>query len=164
MSKYSQQFKLRVVHEYLTGPKGLADIAKKYGIASKENVRKWVQQYRTYGPNGLVPKQSITDYDGSFKLKVLKWLKQHRATLNETALKFDISEPSTIWQWQRLFDTGGIDALCRRRGRPTGMNNKKKTTKKRITKTDADFKKLQEENELLKIENEYLKKLRALIQ
>lgn len=164
MSKYSQKFKLRVVLDYLGGAKGLTEIARKYGVASKENVYKWAQQYSTFGPDGLVSRRSNAEYDGSFKVKVLKWLKQHGATLNETALHFDISEPSTIWRWQRTFDTSGIEVLYRRRGRATGMTDKKKDTKKRSTKADTDLKKLQEENELLKIENEYLKKLRALIQ
>ena len=48
-------------------------------------------------------RSSKSDYDGNFKLEVLKWMRSNRASLTETALHFNISTPSTIWSWERKF-------------------------------------------------------------
>lgn len=143
---------------------GMRSIAQKYQIPAKGVISKWVLQYKKYGAEGLVVQSGRRIYGGSFKVSVLNWLKQHRASLTETALNFGISEPSTVWLWQRKFESGGIDALFGREGRTSTMTPKKKSTKKKITSSQSELAKLREENELLKIENEYLKKLRALVQ
>jgi transposase len=108
-------------------------------------------------------RNSKYDYDGNFKLEVLKWMKTNRASLSETALHFDISTPSTVWFWQRKYEEKGVDALFKRRGRAKQMTNSPDQIQKK-EEEPSELEKLQRENRLLKIENEYLKKLSALMQ
>jgi transposase len=87
----------------------------------------------------------------------------NRASLSETALHFNISAVSTIWTWERTVEEKGVAALFNRRGRPkvmTAMNDQNKGK----NEDPSELVKLQHENQMLRIENEYLKKLRALIQ
>lgn len=161
MSKYSKNFKLHVVQDYLTSSLGYKLIAQKYHIKSDTTVMKWVKQYETLGLNGLSVKRPQKVYDGTFKLDVLNWLKLNKASLYETALHFYLSEPSTIWLWQRKMESEGPEALFKTRGRPTIMTAKKQSKK---DPKKSELERLKEENELLKIENDYLKKLRALVQ
>ena len=161
MSKFSKEFKFRVVQEYLNSSVGIGQLARKYGIKSDASILKWVNQYQVFGEEGLEVRRPTFIYDGSFKVNVLKCLKTNNASLSETALHFNISEPSTIWAWKRKLEADGIDALYSVRGRPKIMSADKQGKNK---KKQTELERLREENELLQIENDYLKKLRALVQ
>ncbi|WP_164509589.1 helix-turn-helix domain-containing protein, partial [Loigolactobacillus jiayinensis] len=49
MTKYTKQFKLQVVQDYLTSSLGIVLIARKYQIKSDMTVNKWVRQYQRFG-------------------------------------------------------------------------------------------------------------------
>ncbi|WP_336297438.1 helix-turn-helix domain-containing protein [Streptococcus thermophilus] len=83
-----------------------------------------------YLTNGeITPAQLRSEYSSEFKIEVLNWKQQHQASLSETALHFNLSSPSTIWQWQRKFDLKGLSGLNRVRGDPKAMAKHKKVTK-----------------------------------
>ncbi|MCQ2009462.1 helix-turn-helix domain-containing protein [Sporolactobacillus sp. STSJ-5] len=98
-------------------------------------------------------------------------MKENHSSLEQTALHFKMSSPSTIYQWERRFEAMGVDGLKTKRGRPPMGKHEhiKRTAKKNDTLNRADqpeqnrIKDLELENELLRIENEYLKKLDALV-
>ena len=46
MSKYTFEFKMKVVLEYLNGGIGYIPLAKKYGIKSHNNIEIWVAKYK----------------------------------------------------------------------------------------------------------------------
>ncbi|WP_046039653.1 helix-turn-helix domain-containing protein, partial [Lactiplantibacillus plantarum] len=113
------------------------------------------------------PKPMNLEYSSEFKIEVLNWKQQHKASLPETALHFNLSSPSTIWQWQRKFDLEGLSRLNRVRGNPKTMSKHKKVTKPTTAQIQArhdkdELKQLKQENKMLRIENEFLKKLDAL--
>ncbi|MDK2839651.1 MAG: transposase [Thermosipho sp. (in: thermotogales)] len=67
-TKYSSDFKLQVVKEYLTSDLSLADIASKFDIPSVNTVHRWVKLYTDSGYNDDVfnskkgrPKSIISD-------------------------------------------------------------------------------------------------------
>lgn len=63
MSKYSFEFKLEVVKDYLSGETGgYESIAKKYDITNFSQVRDWVKNYENYGEEGLKIKSTKTFY------------------------------------------------------------------------------------------------------
>lgn len=160
LTKYSKTLKIKVVQDYLTSSLGYELIARKYGIKSNSLVVSWVQRYRAFGPKRLDVLSPKKTFDGSFKMNVLKWMKTNKASYPKTALHFNISNVGTIWQWQHIWETEGADALYRFKGRQTIMSADKQSKKRQQT----ELERLREENELLQIENEYLKKLRALVQ
>ena len=53
MSKYSFEFKKKVVQAYLNGEGGRPYIANKYGIPASSNVMQWVNNYKQFGDDGL---------------------------------------------------------------------------------------------------------------
>ena len=73
MSKFSKEFKFRVVQEYLNSSVGIGQLARKYGIKSDASILKWVNQYQVFGDEGLEVRRPTFIYDGSFKVNVLKW-------------------------------------------------------------------------------------------
>ncbi len=79
----------------------------------------------------------------------------------DTAAIFNISSPGMIRNWRNAFETGGIDALQpKKKGRPS----MKRESKKSPQPVERSLEALQEENERLRMENAYLKKLNALVQ
>ncbi|RSL29026.1 transposase [Salibacterium salarium] len=94
MEKYSDDFKLSVVKEYLEGPLGYALLAKKHEILDAIQVRKWVNAYRAFGEEGLKRKRSKSVYPVQFKLDVLNFVKQTGASYQDTAIEFKLNNPS----------------------------------------------------------------------
>lgn len=161
MAKYSDEFKLMIVREYLEGPLGYKLLAKKFGFAGHSQIRKWVNSYKAFGEEGLHRKRSKTDYSVQFKLNVLNFMKQTGASYQETAIEFRLNHPSLITHWNRTFLKEGIEGLKKKpKGRsPMSGNRKKKQTRPEEV-TDRE-EQLERENELLRLEIAYLKKLKA---
>ncbi|CRK85185.1 transposase [Neobacillus massiliamazoniensis] len=163
MVKFSNECREKVVLEYLNGGGGTHDLAKKYGIGSHTTILNWVNQYKKYGDKAFDVRSPKDVYDGKFKLEVLEWMGKNRASLRETSLHFDITTPSTILSWKRKFEENGVEALFKQRGRPIEMKSNHEYQQGK-NEESSELEKLQRENRLLRIENEYLKKLKALIQ
>jgi transposase len=161
MSKYSEKFKLKVVKEYLDGTLGYNLLAKKHGIPAESQVRRWVRAYKEYGERGLRRKHSKQVYPIKIKLDVLNFMKQTGASYQDTAIIFKMNDPSLIANWYRTFLEEGIEGLLEKvKGRPSMSKNhkaKKREQEKELTREQQ----LERENELLRLENSYLKKLKA---
>jgi transposase len=155
--KYTEEFKLTVVKDYLVGSGGYKAIAKKYNISAFSIVRNWVRIYRSQGAEGLKNKLRNAEYSVEFKLEVIYYYLNGEVSYTDTATHFGINNPSTICLWLKNFNKYGIEGLLKPRGRPS--MTKEKTAKKQTTNRE---KQLEEENELLKIQVAYLKKLQAL--
>ena len=164
MAKYSDEFKVGIVLEYLDGRLGFTGLSKKYDVKSKTQIRYWVNAYKKYGVEGLMRKKTNEVYSVQFKLDVLSFMKRTGASYTETALQFELTNPSMIASWKKKFLEGGEEALDQPKGRPA-MSDKVKNVKSSTNPTPEDVmtreQKLERENELLRLEVAYLKKLKA---
>ena len=167
MAKYDFNFKLKIVRENELGY-GRYYLSEKYNV-KEGTIRNWIEQYKSFGEDGLKKSMSKTKYSGEFKLSVLQYRKIHRLSYRETADHFKIRNGSIIANWQRIYDEKGIDGLFSKIGRPKKSGESKvenKETKEFKATTESEKEellRLREENMYLKAENLYLKKLRALI-
>ena len=158
MSKYSYEFKLKVINDMLDNHVGTDRAAKKYGI-SRENLRRWFKRYELYGIEGLLMKKG--SYDGKFKQNVVEYMHNNHLSCSETALRFGIPQDATVGRWERIYYEEGPQALYEdRRGKIKNMSSKPR--KKKLSKEVEED--LIAENQRLRMENEYLKKLNALVQ
>ncbi len=163
MSKYTKQFKLAVVKRYLNNSTSLNAIGQHYCI-NGSIVGSWVKRYEQYGADGLGKK--FSHYNLEFRLTVLRHMWDQQLSYGETALVFDIRSPGCLGVWERSYHRGGIDALTpRTRGRPKNMSAAP-TPKPPSTKEDESRSReeLLAEVAYLRMENAYLKKLKALVQ
>ena len=158
MAKYSKEFKLHVINEYLHGYMGTLALAKKYQIASPSQIQIWVRKYKQTGIKGLQSKER-QEYTGEFKLNVLNYMKTTGASYSQTAIHFGLSDLGTIANWNATFLKDGVEALFKLKGRPRTTMTKQKTTKSPKTLTREQ--QLEEELNLLKLEVAYLKKCHA---
>ena len=105
MIKFSTEFKQQVVGQYLEGKRSALSIAREHGT-DESMVRLWVKRYKQYGAAGFERKKR--HYNAEFKLSVLKYLWENRATYSDTALLFDIRRPSCIGEWERGYRSCGM--------------------------------------------------------
>ena len=153
-----------VVREYLNGQLGCRLLARKYDIKSHKQLLNWVKIYKEHGVAGLSRKKKKEVYSVQFKLDVLSFMDRTGASRTETALHFGLTNPPMISSWNKKFLEGGVEALDKPKGRPA-MSDKAKSVKKSKQPTQQDEmtreQKLERENELLRLEVAYLKKLKA---
>ena len=57
--KYSEEFKLAIVKEYLEGNIGIRTIAKKYNLPSKNYITNWIKYFKE---NGTIPKNASVSH------------------------------------------------------------------------------------------------------
>lgn len=104
MAKFTFEDKLWAVKEYEKGSLSYRDISNKLGTHHK-SIQKWVNLYAEYGEDSL--RKSYTNYTAAFKMEVLKYMDDNWASLNDTAVKFKIPDPSTISAWRKAVDIKG---------------------------------------------------------
>ena len=161
MAKYSEGFKLKVVREYLKGKLGYELLSKKFEMPSSTPIKQWVRAYKEFGKEGLLRKTRKEVYSVQFKLDVIHFMKQTGASYQDTAIEFNLNNPALIANWNSQFLKEGIEGLKEKlKGRPS-MSKKTKITPAKGEKTMSREEQLERENELLRLEIAYLKKLKA---
>ena len=159
MSKYSNEFKLEVVKYYLEGHHSRAGTARKFGMPSSTPLKEWIKKYQEHGPEGLI-KQQKSSYSGEFKQNVVEYMHDNHLSATQTAIHFRLQTPIVL-KWERIYYEEGPQGLYKeRRGRNKNMSSK--TRKKKLSKEVEED--LIAENQRLRMENAYLKKLQALVQ
>jgi len=117
MTKYSEEFKAKIVREYLEGSIGYEALAVKHGVKSKTQIQNWVAAYRAFGAEGLAVKAGRSVYSAAFKRQVLSYMAESGATFSEAAFRFGINNPATVAQWSTALRKGGETALEGKRSR-----------------------------------------------
>ena len=154
MSKYSKEFKLKIVLDYIEKHISPKQQEKAYGVSSSQ-IRQWVAQYKL---NGKFT-EPTRHFSGDFKLKVLNYQQEHNLSNLATALIFGITDKATISAWRKKYITGGTEALFQKQGRRSKMPKKSLIPNKPREEWTKD-----EELAYLRMENDYLKKYLALVQ
>lgn len=163
MTKHSEQLKLKMVKQYLAGAGGARVLAQRHGVGYTV-LRRWIAAYEQHGRDGL--RKKFSHYDARFKMSVLTQMWREDLSYQQATAVFDIRSPTCIAKWERQYHAGGIDALAPRpRGRPKTMT---RPAPEKPTEENAPDERTREqllkENEYLRAEVAYLKKLDALLQ
>ena len=165
MAKYSFEFKVKVVREYLAGNLGYESLSTKYGLPYSL-VRRWIANYRHFGEEGLMRSRQQQVYTFEFKLHVVELYLTSETSYRELATQVGVTNPSQIAQWVTQFRAAGVEGLKpKKKGRKRTMD--KEQIIRNIENGDAEDQKeflrqLQEENLRLRIENAFLKEVRRL--
>ncbi len=166
--KYTFEQKLAAVRKHMDGggysyPDGCETKSAKRSYSNL--VRFWHSVYLKKGEEGLKHKEENTFYSPEQKLEIITPILIGRvsAKAHSRALSIDAG---TLCAWTRRYREKGIDGLkCSKRGRPR-KNMPENTEEKKDAATDYEkrIEDLEHQNLLLKAENEYLKKLQALVE
>lgn len=160
MSKYSYEEKLEAVLRVIEKGMSYNASAKVLGTAQRQ-VQRWVSRYEKYGPEGLQLHNGT--YTGEFKQYVIEYMHREHLSANQTAVIFKMPAETQILNWERIYYEEGPEALyIDRRGRKAKMPKETSPNKKQLRpEVEED---LIKEVQRLRMENEYLKKLNALVQ
>ena len=159
MAKYSYEEKLEAVIRVVENGMGCESSARIMG-AHHSMVERWVARYRQFGPEGLLLKHG--SYSGDFKVSVIEYMHNNHLSLFQAAVIFGIPTHVTVGKWERIYYEEGPQGLYRdNRGRKSKMSSDNTYKKKLQPETEED---LIAEVQRLRMENEYLKKLNALVQ
>jgi len=158
--KYSNEFKLALVQEYLAGNNGGYTILARKHSVDRDHLREWVDAYKANGIEGLT--KVTRSYDGKTKIHIVEYMHNNSLSIRQTAALFGVSSHPTVAKWEKIYYEEGKEALLEeRRGRKRmSTKHSKETNKKNINENEDLLAELQR----LRMENEYLKKLNALIQ
>nr|WP_254908661.1 IS3 family transposase [Halomonas citrativorans] len=160
MAKYNEEFKLLVVQSYIEGQQGYKRLANQYGL-DHATVRRWVKSYEQHGLSGLQKK--FCRYSAEFKLSVLQRMRQEDLSVRQAMTLFDIrGGTGIVRRWESQYHEGGFQALePKARGRSTKMPPAKPPKPSLPLTEKSSLEQLLQENEYLRAEVAYLKKLKA---
>jgi len=160
MKKYKTEFKLQVVKSFLAGEGGAKLLARRWCVP-EEKIRTWVSHYRLHGIDGLRPKRST--YSSEFKWQVLSHQDREQLSSRQVSAVYDIRNPNQVVVWRRNLDQGDVQALNTRKQERSNMKPERRClAPSNMIATDS-AQALRQENEQLRAEVAYLKKLQALI-
>ena len=143
MSKYSTEFKTKVVKEYLESNTSYKTLSNKYCIPSESIIRKWVNAYKSQGYEGIKVKRKNTQHTLKFKLNVVNLYLTGEMSYQSLANVLKITNPAIITRWVNDFRKQGIEGLKpKKRARPSSMTKGFKSLYKQIPqKTQREIKK-----------------------
>ena len=107
------------------------------------------------------------NYSAEFKICVIMDMREHHLSYGETVRKYlqgvsPTSAIGTLQRWERIFLEEGAEGLMKeRRGRGTPLSDKKRGRPPKLDKKVEED--LIAENQRLRMEIDYLKKLSALV-
>ena len=109
-------------------------------------------------PKGIPQKK----YSGEFKIKVVETMRAEHLSCPEAAKRFGVQSKTQVARWERIYLEEGKEALLlERRGRACAASGTQKGRKPKLDKQVEED--LIAENQRLRMEIDYLKKLNALV-
>ena len=159
---YTKELKLSAVSDYLSGKYSIPEVVRKYEISSDSVLRKWIKKYNSHreikdtskGRLNSMTKGRKTTWDERIQV-VLDCLGNGK-DYQKTADTYEVSYQQ-VYTWVKKYEETGDEALKDKRGR--------KKTETELTpeeKIRFEMKKLERENERLRAENLFLKKLEEI--
>ena len=106
------------------------------------------------------------NYSPEFKIRVIMDMREHRLSYHETVRKYELGNDQTggarlmVQRWERIFLEEGAEGLMKERRGKNNTSGKRGRPPKLDRKVEED---LIAENQRLRMEIEYLKKLCALV-
>lgn len=160
--RYSKGLKLSTVNDYLSGHDSLNKIIQKYNISSTAVLRKWIKKYNSHRElndtgkgmtNSMTSRRKTTLEE---RIQIVNYCIQHQKNYQLTAEIYEVSYQQ-VYQWVKKFEANGEEALQDKRGR-----KKEEYELTAEEKFKLEMKRLERENERLRVENAFLKKLEEL--
>lgn len=158
---YSVELKLQAVQEYLSGAYSQYEVIDNYKIASRNQLSRWVDKYNGHsslksytGGTTVMTKGRATTWQE--RIDIVLYCLAHKQDYRKAAEQFRVSYQQ-IYGWVKKYEEGGQEALQDGRGRSKAPEELTDTDRHKL-----EMKKLKYENERLRAENAFLKKLEQL--
>lgn len=158
MVKFNGNTRLKVVKDVLENGLSENEAARKHGM-SHTTVNEWVAAYSKHGAEGIAVKNTKRTYSGEQKQSIVEDMRNNRLSYKAAAKKHDVPDRS-VRKWEQIYLKEGAPGLyVERRGRVAN-----KEVQIEIEPPTGSIEALIKENQTLRMELAYLKKLNALVQ
>lgn len=160
--KYPVELKIQAVQDYLLGDYSQYQIIDKYKIASRTQLVRWVIKYNSLeGLKSNDNKGACTMTNGRStswqeRIDIVLYCLANNHDYQTTADRYQVSYQQ-VYQWVKKYEKDGENALKDGRGRKKAPEELSEADRQKLA-----MKKLEYENERLRAENAYIKKLREL--
>ena len=173
MAKYSYELNKKIVEEFLSGKSSHLVLGDKYQIDYSQ-IRRWVNNYKHFGDEGLMRSRNNRAYSVEFKLEAITRYETSECSYQQLALELGLTNPSMIVNWRRKYREEGIEGLRpHKRGRPvTKKDDRNQAPNPSKSSEDLDastrealenrIKELEAENRKLTIQKMFWEQLRSL--
>lgn len=137
-------------------------LSREYGV-HPEYVRKLLKRAQIHGVENVLSRGTNRKYSDDFKIQVVKYVENDN-TEAAAAREFNLV-CALVHDWCKKYSEGGIEALSRANRGIRLKDDRQKTDRKeeKPVHTEKEFKELQRQLRLAQMENEFLKKLDALV-
>jgi len=159
---YPDSIKLNAVKDYLYGKGSLRAICSIYEISNHHVLSNWIKAYnghktfKSHNKQGdrIMTNGRKTTYEE--RTEIVAFCISNNDDYQVTADKFKVSYQQ-VYAWVRKYEANGYEALTDRRGK-----RKEAVELTESERLSAQLKLIEAENRRLKMENDYLKKLKEI--
>jgi transposase-like protein len=159
---YHESIKLQAISDYQNGLGSLNMICTKYDISDNSILRRWIKKYnghkatKSHNSQGdkYMTKGRNTSYEE--RVNIVSFCIENNENYQLTAEKYQVSYQQ-VYAWTTKYNEGGAETLVDRRGKRKPLEAL--TESEKIT---AQVRLLEAENKRLRMENDFLKKLKEV--
>ena len=160
MSKLTREDKIEIYERRKNG-ETISSLANDSDV-QESNIKYLIALIEKHGYD-ILRKDKKRVYSKDFKLQIINRILVNHESINSVAIDIGLPAPSILHNWLSKFKENEYNVVEKKKGRKPKSMTKPKKNEKVLSEKDK-IKQLEEENMYLKAENEYLKKLRALVQ
>lgn len=159
---YPEITKMQAVRDYLDGKASQREICRQYEISSTSILRQWIKKYNGHetfkSHNSEGDKNMTKGRKTSFeeRVNIVSFCIANNYKYQMVADKFQVSYQQ-VYTWVKKYEEHGSETLSDRRGKHKVWDKMNKTEK-----LAAQLKLIEAENNRLKMENDFLKKLNEI--
>ena len=159
MAELTREQKIEIYHKKKSGVSN-SSLSKQYGIA-ESGIRYLIKLIDKHGED-ILRKNKNNYYHPEQKLEIINKVLIQKQSVKSTAIEYGLLSQGMLVNWIKSYRENGYTTVEKKRGRTSTME---KVTKA-IDPNDKDIIIKAKDEEILRLraENEYLKKLRAVVQ
>lgn len=160
MSKLTRKQKIEIYEKRKQG-RSVASLSKEYAI--QISIAKYLIRLLDKHGENILRKDKNNYYPPALKEEIINKVLLHHQSIVSTAIEYGLSSSGMLTNWIRSYNENGYGIVEKTRGRKSTMKPKSNKEYKDMTPQEK-VKYLENKNLYLEAENEYLKKLRAVVQ
>lgn len=125
-SKYTSEWKLRILQKYGEGKLSQVEICSKYGI-HHSTLQEWRYNFEVYGSEGLVASNQQKEYPPELRDQAVRECLEGLDSIRNTAHKYGVSDHRVLRRWIKRYN-GHSEMGISRKGLSQAMTKGKSTT------------------------------------
>ena len=160
MSKLTRENKIEIFERRKMG-ETIPSLAKAFDV-QESNIKYLIALIEKYGYD-ILRKDKNRAYSKDFKLQIINRILINHESVISVAIDIGLTSSGILDNWLSKFKENEYNVIEKKKGRKPKSMTKPKKNNKTLSEKEK-IKQLEDEILYLKAENEYLKKLRALVQ